>query len=348
MDLKKAIADNKTISKVVQQTWKSAPTIAMVTGVVGSAASLYLMWRAARKHDQVMTEIIDDLDEVHAKKPGQEEVEVLSAKDYRMALCRAYINAGFKLGKLYAPMAITEAVSIWLMGYGYHTLHERYTNTLAMVSLVEHTFAHYRKNVVDILGEDADKQFRYGLHEKEFEVPELDKDGNTKTDKNGVVKTRKEKRMIVDDEEMLEGYSGYARIFGKGYTKEFDKVEDSGMATSWYNREFLFQQQQYFNLLLKYRPSHIVFLNEVYDALGFDRTQEGQVVGWYYNPEYPVGDNEIIFVPMEFYDERYEAEKVILDFNVDGNVWKLLGSTGFGTGTEQDIFDYPKVENIYH
>lgn len=309
MDIREAIANNKTVSKVITNVWKASPTIAVVIGATGSAASLYLMWRAARKHDEVVEEIATDLEAAHATP---------DAPDYKKRLIKTYINAGFKLSKLYAPAVATEAASIWLMGYGYSTLHERYTNTLAMVTVAEKAFSDYRKNVVDILGEDADKQFRYGLHDKDIEVPELDKDGNPKTDKNGAVKTKTVREKVLDDE--LEGYSGYARIFSKDTTKQFD----GDMATGYYNREFLMKQQSYWNMMLKYRPNHTVFLNEVYDSLGFERTQEGQVVGWHYDPDYPVGDNEIKFVPIEFYNERYEAKSVILDFNVDGNVWTFL------------------------
>lgn len=77
-------------------------------------------------------------------------------------------------------------------------------------------------------------------------------------------------------------------------------------------------------MCLRYRTSHTVFLNEVYDALGYERTKEGQVVGWHYDLDHPTGDNKIEFVPIEFYDDKYQAKSVIIDFNVDGNVWDLL------------------------
>ena len=324
MDIKQAVANNRTISKVSRKAYKAAPTVAFVAGAIGSVATLYLMWRTARKHDEVVSDAMDIIEEVHDKKPieGEENEDALPIGEYRKALIKAYIQAGFKLGKLYAPVALAEVASVSLMSLGYGKLNNRYLSTLATCSVLEREYARYRQKVIDNLGEDVDHQFRFGLKDKELEVADLDKDGNPKFDKNGVAKTKKVKQSVLEDE--MEGYSGYARIFDKQHCKNFDGDEQTGMATSWFNREFLQKQENYFNMCLHYRPTHTVFLNEVYEALGYAPTKEGQVVGWHYDPDYPIGDNKIMFVPVEFFDEKYQAKSVILDFNVDGNVWEFL------------------------
>lgn len=323
MNIRKTIATNPTFSKAAAKAYKAAPTVAFITGAVGSVATLYLMWRAARKHEEVVSEAVDLIEEVHDLKEPDEDGAVIAASDYRKALVKAYIKAGFKLGKLYAPVAIGEIVSIGLMSLGYGKLNSRYLNTLAACSLLEHEYARYRKGVIDNLGEDIDQQFRLGLKDKQFEMPELDKNGEPKVDKNGVVKTKTVKERVLENPD-LDGYSCYAVIWDKEHSTQFDGDAETGMATDWYNREFLIKQQDYFNMLLRYRPTHIVFLNEVRVALGYKPTKEGQVVGWHYDPNNPIGDNRIIFVPVEFYDESYRAKSVILDFNVDGNVWNYL------------------------
>ena len=103
MDIKKAVSNNRTISKVSAKAYKAAPTIAFVAGAIGSVASLYLMWRAARKHEEVVSDAIDIIEEVHDKKPDEkgENENALPMKDYRKELVKAYIKAGFKIGKLY-------------------------------------------------------------------------------------------------------------------------------------------------------------------------------------------------------------------------------------------------------
>lgn len=87
---------------------------------------------------------------------------------------------------------------------------------------------------------------------------------------------------------------------------------------------FLEDQQIYCNDLLKMK-GHL-FLNEVYDILGFPRTKAGAVVGWVYNEENPIGDNFVDFGLFDTNDERNSdfingyRNTAILDFNVDGYI----------------------------
>ena len=64
--------------------------------------------------------------------------------------------------------------------------------------------------------------------------------------------------------------------------------------------------------------------------LGFPRTQAGQIVGWVYDEKNPIGDNFVDFGIYNLDSERARAfvngyeRSILLDFNVDGNVWKLM------------------------
>ena len=91
---------------------------------------------------------------------------------------------------------------------------------------------------------------------------------------------------------------------------------------------YLRRQQEFANEML--RSKGHLFLNEVYDILGFPRTKAGQVVGWIYDEKNPVGDNYVDFGIYDITDERkrdfingYERS-ILLDFNVDGNIWDLM------------------------
>lgn len=83
------------------------------------------------------------------------------------------------------------------------------------------------------------------------------------------------------------------------------------------NWMFLKCTETYANDLLKSRGT--IFLNEVYEMLGFERTQTGQVVGWHYSKENPIGDNMVKF-------DLHGVEKgsIEIDFNVDGSVINYL------------------------
>ena len=60
-----------------------------------------------------------------------------------------------------------------------------------------------------------------------------------------------------------------------------------------YNLMFLRQQERY--ATEKLRANGTLFLNEVYDMLDIPRTRAGQVVGWVYDEDNPIGDNYVDF-----------------------------------------------------
>lgn len=114
--------------------------------------------------------------------------------------------------------------------------------------------------------------------------------------------------------------SQYARIFDDsciGWTKDPE-----------YNLSFLKVQQNYCNDVLKSK-GHL-FLNEVYDILGFPRTKAGAVVGWVYDEKNPIGDNFVDFGIFDTNDERNSdfingyRNTAILDFNVDGDILNYI------------------------
>ena len=174
--------------------------------------------------------------------------------------------------------------------------------------LISKGFKEYRGRVVERFGEELDKELKYNIKAKKVEETVVDKNGKEKT---------VEKTVNVADPNL---YSEYARFFDdgcNGWTKDSE-----------YNLFFLKQQQAWANDILKER-GHL-FLNEVYDMLGIPRTKAGQVVGWIYDEKNPVGDN---FVDFGIYDYNrpkcrdfvngYERT-ILLDFNVDGNIWDLM------------------------
>ncbi len=123
--------------------------------------------------------------------------------------------------------------------------------------------------------------------------------------------------------------SGYARFFEK-YTK--DEEGNSVLNPHWetnneYNLMFLKAQESYANDLL--RAKKRLFLNDVYEMLGMPRTKAGQVVGWVYDPEHPVGDNYVDFglyadnLSYSDFANGFDTA-ILLDFNVDGNIWELM------------------------
>jgi hypothetical protein len=92
-----------------------------------------------------------------------------------------------------------------------------------------------------------------------------------------------------------------------------------------HNATFIRIQQQWANDMLM--GTGYIFLNEVYKMLGLEPTPAGQLVGW-------VKGNGDDYIDFGILDDPYEGMRfvsgdeasVLLDFNVDGVVWDLIGS----------------------
>ena len=91
---------------------------------------------------------------------------------------------------------------------------------------------------------------------------------------------------------------------------------------------FLRSEESYANDVLKIKG--FLTLNEVYERLGIPTTKAGMVVGWIYDKDNAVGDN---YVDFGLYDTHRETVKdfvngyenvVLLDFNVDGNIFEQM------------------------
>ena len=88
-----------------------------------------------------------------------------------------------------------------------------------------------------------------------------------------------------------------------------------------WNFTFLRMKERYFNDSL--RSKGYVLLNEVYEALGFEKVDEFENIGWIYREKYrekdPIGDN---FIDFGLNNNPYitcDSDKIILlEFNVDG------------------------------
>lgn len=104
-----------------------------------------------------------------------------------------------------------------------------------------------------------------------------------------------------------------------GFDDKVLKVVYDKSCTHWaknadYNRYFLQAQQNYFNERLN-ALGH-VFLNEVYDALGFKRTTQGAITGWL-----KTGNGFIDFdIP---FNVEFD-QPMPLRFNIDGIIYDRI------------------------
>lgn len=303
---------NGTINKMTFQLKKHSPEILVVAGVVGTVASAVMACKATTKVSTILEETKESIEQIHEVANDETKVDVYSPEDAKKDLAIVYAQTGVKFVKLYAPAVILGTLSIAGILTSNNILRKRNVALAAAYATVDKGFKEYRSKVINRFGEQVDKELRYGVKAKEVEETVVDEKGKEK-----VVK----KTVNVTDGSLP---SGYARYFEQ-YTKD-----DSGNVVrnpNWednndYNLLFLNGIQNFLNNKLVVNKR--VFLNEAYEALGLPKTKEGQIVGWIYDETNQVGDGYIDFCIDEESIMYNEDGAILLDFNVDGDIWKLM------------------------
>lgn len=302
---------SRLINNAGLQIKKHSPEILMVVGIAGTVASTVLACKATTKINQILDETKQATDIIHAgMESGQVNNVEYTVEDGKKDLTIVYAQTGVKLVKLYAPAIALGALSIASIVSGHKILKGRNLALAAAYTVVDKGFKNYRKNVVDRFGKDLDRELRYNIKAKEIEVESTDEKGK-----------KKSKKEIINtiDKNPLNDISEFARFF--------DETCDDWQKDPEYNLMFLRRQQDYANEILRTR-GHL-FLNEVYDMLGMQRIQAGQVVGWIYDEKNPIGDNYVDFniysgtERSRMFVNGYERS-ILLDFNVDGVIYNLI------------------------
>lgn len=308
------------MNKAAFEVKKYSPEIFVVAGVVGVVVSAAMACKATLKVEEVINDTKEKMDRVHestehgATPAGMD----YSEKDAQKDTVIIYAQTGAKLVKLYGPAVALGTVSIASIVFSHNILKKRNVALAAAYATVDKSFKDYRKRVIEQLGKDADWELKHGI--KAVESTEKIKDEET-----GKEKKVKKTNFVVDPSDI----SGYARFFEKYTTDENGNtvLNPHWESNNEYNLMFIKSQEKYANDLLVAKKR--LFLNEVYEMLGLPITKAGQVVGWVYNPEHPVGDNYVDFglyqdnLSYSDYVNGFDPA-ILLDFNVDGNIWDLM------------------------
>lgn len=299
---------NRALNKVTFKIKKHSPEILIVAGIAGTVTSAVMACKSTLKLNDILDGSKKTIDKIHEVSEDPELKDKYSKEDAKKDLTIVYTQTGVKIAKLYAPAVILGALSLTAIISSNNILRKRNVALAAAYTAVDKSFKEYRGRVVERFGKELDRELRYNIKAKEVEEKVIDENGKEKTVKKTI--------NVADPNK----YSDYAKIFDEtciGWSKDSE-----------YNKMFLKQQQAHANTLLK--QNGYLFLNEVYDMIGFPRTKAGQVVGWVYDEENPIGDNFVDFGIYDIYNEQardfvngYERS-VVLDFNVDGNVWELM------------------------
>ena len=298
----------RALHKAGRALKNAGPEIAIIGGTVGLVTAGVFACKETPKALKVAEDhkekiaIIEEASEKGAMANGEE----YPIEQYKKDRVQIFTQDALAMAKVYAPAAILAIISITSILTGGKIFRGRLTTATTAYALLEQRFSNYRKGVVDKFGKDIDNELRLGL--KNALVDEVKEDGTTEPKE---IKTCK-----------YDGYSDYARIF--------DETNPNWVKDGSRNLAFLEMQQQWATDKLK--SDGVLFLNDVYRMLGMERSPEGQLVGWVYDPSDRNIDSHVDFGIQEILRDRErmtammhnQERSFVLDFNCDGRVLEKL------------------------
>lgn len=278
---------------------KHSPKILLVAGAVLGAGTVVSACRGTLQLEGVLDDIRRDREDLKAVMAAHPEK--YPAAEARKIEAYITIRGGARVARLYLPALSLGVAAVACLAGSHSIMARRNAGLSAALAMTERAFGDYRGRVAERFGPEHDRELMFGSEEEKVQV---------KDEKTG--KTRTEKVVRAGD-----GRSPYARIWGRDTSTEWEPE-------SAYNIAKLRSTQEYCTMRLQSR-GHL-FLNEVFDELGLDRTSAGAVTGWVLGK----GDDFVDFGVMDdehgtFLDFMTGREEhILLDFNVAGEIWRLI------------------------
>lgn len=283
----------RSVATKVLTAKKHSPQLFFAAGVVGVIGGTVMACRATLKLHDTLDVIKQDVDTVKEKNEALDVTD----QDYHRDTGIVYGVGVYHIAKLYGPAILVTGVSIAALTGSHVALTRRNAALTAAYAAIAKGFDEYRNRVRDELGAEREEHIYHAAETREIE----DAEG------------KKIKAVIADPNK----WSPYAKFFEESNANWQKNPE--------LNRLFVQCQQTYANHLLQSRGH--VFLNEVYDMLGFEHTQAGSVCGWVMCDPDEDGDNYIDFGIFEAFNADFVngwERNIILDFNVDGVIYDKI------------------------
>lgn len=298
---------------------KHSPEILLGAGLVGMVATVYLAAKATLDLEEVVNISKETLDQL--EENAKEAKSKLAVEDFpevnrvtNTAKAKVYVATGLHLAKLYGPALGVGVLSVAAILASHGIMVKRQVALVGAYNLAVEAYKQYRERVVDELGAEKERDLYLGLKDETRTETEIQEDGTKK-------KVKKTEKVLVAGNKAASIYSRF-----------FDESNPQYRSDRLLNKAFLTAQQNYMNDVLIIRGH--VFLNEVYDALGFPHTKEGAIVGWVLkDPETMRAENRDGYIDFGIYDVNDNPGRefvnlsnpsILLDFNVDGVVYDQI------------------------
>lgn len=303
---------SRTAGKTELMLKKNSPEILLGLGIIGFVGTVVTACHATLRADEVLDYHKRKMKDIYdAKEIADQDPEAELEYDdnlYRQDIAMQYVKTTGKMVKLYAPTIALGAVSLACILSSRNIMQKRYLGVLAAYNGLSAAFEEYRKRVREEYGEGLDRHFRYGTSYDTLNIVEMGEDGKNVKKKVDTEQTQSSDVSPADDS---------VRFFDSS-NPNWDKNPSFSMM-------WLRGQQNILNDILHTRGH--VFLNEVLDALGFEHTPQGAVLGWLEEGD---GDGYIDF---GLYDPKKDSVRkfvngtdnvIMLEFNYDGVIWDKI------------------------
>lgn len=314
MKIKLPVKLTQTIGKAGFALKEASPKLLIFGGVGVLIAAGVVACKETLAVEGIIDEHLEELGKINEAleneskvvlKEGEEPVvytKELATRDKAHLVART----GFKVVKNYLLAILLVGVGAGMIFGGTKILDGRFAAATATAAMFEEKYKNSVDWVRDEYGEEAAK--RAATAKKKTETVE-------ETDENGNVST-------VEKETWEYGtpYGDYEILWDE-YTApmKWDKND-------FYNRQYIENVEYTVNNRL--RDKGHVFLSEVYDLLGIERTPASIVCGWLDNPNVPRDENQIRFIFREERNREFSAfdsrPAHWIDFNCDGVIWDKI------------------------
>jgi Family of unknown function (DUF6353) len=301
LSLPNAVTTRAARTALVAQ--KNSPRILFVTGIALFGGSIVAACQGTLNLEKTLDEIQKQRNDVRDHIEDYPE----RYSDRQISRLHAYVTAKgvAKIAKLYLPSIALGVAAVGCLTVSHNQLTRRNAGLSAALAATERALDAYRNRVREAYGDDKELELWRG--EKTESVPVLDDEGR---------ETKSKTKIKVGG-----GYSPYSRIWGRDTTFEWDPRPE-------YNLAKLRSVQEYCTIKLNHY-GHL-FLNEVYAELGLDHTTAGSQVGWMAS-KYGGKDGFVDFGVLAPGEEvrwldfvQGREDHIMLDFNVDGEIWRKI------------------------
>lgn len=257
LDTKVVSGVTRTFGKAYRSAAKHSPLLLTVGGVLGLGATAYLAYKSAGKVEKI-TEAIEDRRAQEAEIDGLMQIPVRDLTEEQETKIKEFTPVKRTevvrdlAGALALPV-VTGTLSVCSIALGYYILNNRLLNVAASLATATAENVFYRQKF----------EKKYGKEQaQEFYTPDTQR-SEIVMNENG-----KEEEVIKNDKHTKKILNGVW----------FDQSENYVSDDHQYNLAQIKSAEEHCSLKL-FRAG-VLRLNEVRDALGVQRSKDGEAVGW--------------------------------------------------------------------